>query len=343
MRELETLEFKIAGGAAAQTLGLLNAIYVSKKTMRPFRVKYFPHSTGTYWPFAIGFLLKEGELADDRAFIKGFAPTSDLPIGKIISDHPLEKDYFSRERLLKWIRALGIEYFLRKLRREISVEAHPSRLEEISRRIKSVSGGYAPLLNNEVMRELDSRFRVGLNNKSPFARDSKIREEYAVLHYRIGDKRANFRHGKDFGGDGIFDPGCFKKILSKVQLPKSAKLYVVSDEPLVAQNLLRESGIAAHLFRGINDIWQDLFHMSQAKILIGSWSQVSQLAAICVSHNGGYALLPNSPLSGTRVHWKIPGTDFFQPRYLKSEHPIYASDFAHSKQNHKEHGLNPSP
>ena len=327
MSNTTAIEFKLAGGAAAQTLGLMNAIHVQQKIKRPFLIKYYPHSTGTYWPFAVNFLLREGELVDDKASIKGFEPDLDLPVGKIIRDHPLETKIFSYERLLKWIRALGLEFILKRLRGEIALEALPDRLRMVSDRIVKVSGGYVPMLDHEVMKEMDSRFRVGKNANSPFSKSLDMKEQYVALHYRIGDKRAKFTHDKDFGGDGIFDPACFKEIIEGLGITKDHKIYVVSDEPRVAQYLLRESGIEANHFESVHDIWLDLFHLSQAKILIGSWSQVSQLAALCVSHNGGTSYLPNSTQVGTKVSWEIPKSTFFQPRYLESDHPIYGADF----------------
>jgi len=335
MSNTTAIEFKLAGGAAAQILGLMNAIHVQQKTRRPFLIKYFPHSTGTYWPFAINFLLREGELVDDKASIKGFEPDLDLPVGKIIRDHPLETKIFSYERLLKWIRALGLEFILKRLRGEIALEALPDRLRMVSDRIVKVSGGYVPMLDHEVMKEMDSRFRVGKNANSPFSKSLDIKERYVALHYRIGDKRAKFTHDKDFGGDGIFDPARFKEIIEGLGIAKDHKIYVVSDEPVVAQHLLRQVGIEAHLFENVHDIWADLFYLSQSKSLIGSWSQVSQLAALCVSHNGGRAFLPESTQVGTRANWSIPNTKFFVPRYLDSDHPVYRADFALDEHAHK--------
>ena len=53
------LTVKAAGGATAQCLALMNALFLRDKNLKPFKIKYFPHSTGTYWPFAIKFLLEK--------------------------------------------------------------------------------------------------------------------------------------------------------------------------------------------------------------------------------------------------------------------------------------------
>jgi hypothetical protein len=333
MSDEDFLEFKVAGGAAAQTLGLVNAIFVQRRTGRPFKIRYFPHSTGTYWPFAVGFLLHDWELIDSDSKIRGFKPSEELPVGKIIRDHPLEKRFLSWERLLKWIRALGMEFHIKKLLGEIALESKPERLSQIDMKIHRVSGGYVPILDVAVMRELDTRFRVARGEKSPFSKGNT--KDYIALHYRIGDKRAKFTHDKDFGGDGIFDPESFREILNELTLHDTLKLYVVSDEPFVAQKLLLEAGIEANLFEDIHDIWTDLYHLSQAKILLGSWSQVSQLAAICVSNNGGQSYLPQSTQAGTTASWKIPNTDFFNPKYLREDHEIYRADFSLDQNAHK--------
>ena len=67
------LHVKIAGGATAQCLGLMNAIYASSKLGLPFKISYYPYSTGTYWPFAINFLLNESEILNLKwNFVKFF-------------------------------------------------------------------------------------------------------------------------------------------------------------------------------------------------------------------------------------------------------------------------------
>jgi len=248
LKNNDPIEFKLAGGAAAQTLGLLNALYIKKKISREFRIRYFPHSTGTYWPFAIDFLLSDQEVSSKSAQIRGLMDDQTFTVGKIIRDHPLESRFFSYERLLKWLRGLRLEFVLRRLTGEIALEARPLRLELITKRTRRVSGGFVPMLNAEVLKELDLRFRAGRDEKSPFSRNTDTKESYIAIHYRIGDKRAKFTHDKDFGGDGIFSPRCFERILSQLDLPK-LKIYVVSDEPTVAQSLLQEVGIEANLLK----------------------------------------------------------------------------------------------
>lgn len=330
-----TIEFKFAGGAAAQTLGLMNAIFVQLETDRPFRIRHFPHSTGTYWPLAIDFLLDKDELINSESSIRGFKPNMDLQVGKIIQDHPLEKRFFSYERFLKWVRLLGLEYRLKRFLGEVALEATASRLRTIDKNILKVSGGYVPILDARVMSELNDRFLRRRGKKSPFSSDYISKHKYVVFHYRIGDKRATFNIENDFGGDGIFDPNSFKKILDGISREDFTEVYVVSDEPYTALGLLKDVGIEAKLFKKTHDIWMDLFYLSQARYLIGSWSQVSQLAAICVAHKGGQAFLPSFSSHAKQVHWQIKSVKFFAPTYLPKGHPIYKLDFSPDDDSHK--------
>ena len=334
MSNSNPIEFKVAGGAAAQTLGLLNALYVKKKVSRDFKIQYFPHSTGTYWPFAIEFMLSEGELSSANSEIRGLRGDQTFEVGKIIREHPLESKYISYERFLKWLRKLRLEFSLRRLIGEIALEARPKRLERVSSRTRRVSGGFIPMLDREVMKELDLRFRKGKDEKSPFSKSPDVVDPYVAIHYRIGDKRTKFTIDQDFGADGIFSPECFRELLRQQDL-LSSKIYVISDEPAVAQSLLQEVGIDADVFQDKHDIWIDLFRLSQAKVLIGSWSQVSQLAAICVANNGGVSFLPSTTQVGTKVYWSIPNTQFFPPVFLDEKHPIYRPEFELETDAHK--------
>lgn len=328
----EHLLVKLAGGSAAQTLGLMNAIYLGKEHLRPFKIRHFPHSTGTHWPLAISFLLEETEIESESAPIKGLDPDGEYAVGKIIRNHPLETKKFSWEYCLKLIRKFRLEYLLRLIKRELAIEARPARLINAPTWITTISGGYVPLLDSYVMNEMHRRFSNS-GRKSPFAKSHDL-NPYIAIHYRIGDKRTKFSVDSDFGGDGIFDPACFKSLLESQTLDENLEVVVLSDEPHVAQGLLQDEGIDAKLPDELNDIWSDLYVMSQARIFLGSWSQVSQLAAVCVASNGGQAYLPNTTLDQIRVHWKIPKVNFFQPKFLAETHPIYSPDFELSPDSH---------
>jgi hypothetical protein len=83
------------------------------------------------------------------------------------------------------------------------------------------------------------------------------------------------------------------------------------------------------------DLWEDLYLMSQARIFIGSWSQVSQLAAICVSGNNGKAFLPSTTQVGTKINWEIDRVSFYTPLFLEKEHLIYSDNFSLDFNAHK--------
>ena len=322
------LKIKLAGGAAAQCLALMNAIYLRNKLRCNFELFYFPHSTGTFWPFAIEFLLNKDELASSNVGIKGLEEIENLEVGKIIKSHPLAARRFSYEKVLSVIRRLKLERYLQKLRGEDALLASRKNLDKVTSKAKAVSGGFVPIVNLKVNAEMDKRF-LSAGELSPFSitlEDSKRPD--IVIHFRIGDKRAKFSHPSDFGGDGISDPKVFKLILDLLSFDASPRIVVVSDEPKVAQALLEEVGIYAETNPVTGNLWDDLYLMSQARVFIGSWSQVSQLAAICVSGNNGGAYLPSTTQVGTKIEWQIEGVTFYDPHFLEKEHWIYSDNFS---------------
>ena len=331
----QTIRVKLAGGAAAQCIALMNSIYLERKLGRKFHLHYFPHSTGTYWPFAIDFLLKPGELASSVELINGFAPSSNLEVGKIIRSHPLSKSGINYEKVLSWVRKLRLERFLQRLRGESALLASLNNLEKVSGRTRAVSGGFVPILNQSVNLEMEQRFAIA-GKKSPFSlsMNQGLRPD-VVIHYRIGDKRAKFSHPSDFGGDGICDPSGFKRLIQEFGTADVKRIVVVSDEPQVAANLLQDVGVNVETNLVKGDIWEDIYLMSQAKMFIGSWSQVSQLAAICVAGNGGQAFLPLTTQVGTKIKWTIPSVNFYEPTFLEEGHWIYADTFALDKDAHQ--------
>ena len=306
----------------------MNAIYLRNKIKRKFELFYFPHSTGTFWPFAIDFLLNDDELASSTVKIKGLEEVENLEVGKIIKSHPLSARRFSYERVLSVIRKLKLERYLQKLRGEDALLASQRNLDKVTSKAKAVSGGFVPMLNAQVNAEMDRRF-LSAGKLSPFSitlEDSKRPD--IVIHFRIGDKRAKFSTPSDFGGDGISDPEVFKSILDSMNLHPTPRIVVVSDEPTVAQALLKEVSIIAETNIVTGNLWDDLYVMSQARAFIGSWSQVSQLAAICVSGNNGRAFLPSTTQVGTKITWQIDGVTFYEPRFLEKDHWIYSDNFS---------------
>ena len=334
------LRVKLAGGAAAQCLALINSVYLENRLNKKFQFHYFPHSTGTYWPFAIDFLMKPGELASSEELITGFEPSDNLEVGKIIRTHPLAVDGINREKILSWVRKLRLERIIQKIRGESALLASMKNLEKVNRRTKAVSGGFVPLYDELASLELDKRFK-NASKKSPFSltmnQDSR---PDVVIHYRIGDKRTKFSIPSDFGADGICDPVGFKGLIEQYGSASAQKIIVVSDEPEVAAKLLDDVGVRVETNSVKGDLWEDLYLMSQAKLFIGSWSQVSQLAAICVAGNGGLALLPSTTQVGTKIKWRLPSTNFYEPKFLGKNHWIYDNDFLLDDGAHKSYKKN---
>ena len=262
------INFKIAGGATAQILGLMSALKVRREYGRNFQIKYFPFSTGTYWPFEIDFLLEKNELSEVVGLTRGIDYSERFTRGKIIETHPLQRGQYSYEKLLMLIRKMHLEFPLRYFfQKELALESNPKRIHFAGSWVKNISGGYFPFIDTEVFGEMDRRFKYA-GKKSPFSRDENS-GDYICIHFRLGDKRTNF--STNFNDrDGVMDPKSFKKILEKVDPTSRRQIFVVSDEPELAQKMLKDVGISAQLLHGGGDIWVDLYGMSRSSILIGS-------------------------------------------------------------------------
>jgi hypothetical protein len=333
------LNVKIAGGATAQCLGLMNAIYASKKLGVPFKISYYPYSTGTYWPFAIKFLVKEFEILDLNLETKGLTNTNELETGKIIKEHPLFRRGFSYERFLSLIRHMKLESKLQFLRRELAVKNSSSRLVNINRYYNKISGGFAQINDIEVNKEMNTRFEFS-EIKSPFAKIVSD-DDITVIHYRLGDKKATpgqMKHTKDFNTDLIIDPKAYFEIINQIKDIDRKNIFVVSDEPQLAQKLLAGAGVKAKIYSRKGNIWDDVLFMSKAKIFIGTKSQVSQLANICVENNGGRSYMLNFLADSKSKQFK--NTTYLTAAVLNSDNEIYALDFKLEESAHTAYKTN---
>jgi hypothetical protein len=170
------------------------------------------------------------------------------------------------------------------------------------------------------MEEMRARFTyAGL--QSPFSLVNYFSPD-VVIHYRLGDKKKSFSE-LNLGIDGVVDPKNFRDILIRENLLNSPSIYVISDEPIIAQELLNSVKVIAHIAPTDNDIWSDIAFMAGARNAICSWSQVSQLAAVFNIFNGGKVFYANSSSTGFKPKWVIPGAIAFQPEFLQATHPIY--------------------
>jgi hypothetical protein len=320
------LHVKVAGGATAQCLGLMNAIYASKKLGMPFKISYYPYSTGTYWPFAINFLLKEQEMLDINLKTKGLTNTDGLETGKVITTHPLFHSGFSYEKFLSLIRNMKLESKLQLLRRELAVKNSASRLININKYFKTISGGFARINEFEVNKEMNLRFEKA-KMPSPFTK-FVADVDLTIIHYRLGDKKATptqMQYTKDFNTDLIIDPITYFEVLDKFKHLNRDNIYVVSDEPLLAQKLLAGAGIKAKIKPNKGDIWGDILFMSRASIFVGSKSQVSQLVNICVENNGGKSFMLN--FSNDDKYDNFKNTTYLSSKFLDPTNKIYTLDF----------------
>ena len=317
------LHVKLTGGATAQCLGLMNAIYASSKLNIPFKVSYYPYATGTYWPFAIKDLLNENEIINLNVSTTGLSKVDNLEVGKIITNHPLMKKKISYEGALSLMRKLKLEGGLQFLRRELAIFASPIRLMRISNYYSTISGGYAAINEIEVNQEMHRRF-LKAKMKSPFLKNPN-EEPNIVIHYRLGDKKSAGNHPSDFNADHILDPKSYADTINQLSDLNIKNIYVVSDDPKLAQELLSEVNVSAKIKPSTGDIWQDLYFMAQADIFIGSKSQVSQLANICVESNGGKSFMFN--VINSLDYQKFKNTTYLQSHFLKLDHKVYSLDF----------------
>jgi len=320
------LHVKIAGGATAQCLGLMNAIYASNKLGVPFKISYYPYSTGTYWPFAIKFLLKEHEVLDLNLGTKGLTNTAKLETGKIIKAHPLFRTGFSYEKFLSLIRRFKLESKLQFLRRELAIKNSPSRLIKINKYFDKISGGFAQINESEVNKEMNLRFKKS-KIKSPFAKVAP-NVDLTIIHYRLGDKKATpaqMRHTKDFNTDLIIDPNTYYEVLDQIKGLSRDNIFVVSDEPQLAQKLLAGVGITAKINSNVGNIWEDILFMSRASVFIGTKSQVSQLVNICVENNGGRSYMLNFLNNDKYNNFK--NTAYVKSKFIDPSDKIYSLDF----------------
>ena len=336
MAKQKFLHVKLSGGATAQCLGLMNGIYASNKLKIPFKVSYFPYSTGTYWPFAIADLLAKEEILNTNTPTKGLDSSKEFEIGKIIQDHPLISKKISYEKILSILRYLNLEPGWQFFRRELAILASPKRIIDISHYYHSISGGFAAINELDVNESLHARF-IKSGMPSPFGK-TLAEKKLTVIHYRLGDKKATGHYPSEFNSDLIIHPDSYVDVLSKISDTNLKNVYVVSDEPELAQELLSSVKIKARIYSYSGNIWEDIYFMSQADIFIGSKSQVSQLANIFVEHNGGKSFMLN--LKAPKDYDNFKNTRYLMPRFIESTNTFYNLNFkleenSHSAYNYK--------
>lgn len=307
----------------AQCLGLINGIFASQKLSRPLKISYYPYSTGTYWPFAIKPLLSSSEILDLDVGTRGLKLSKEAEVGKILAEHPLMTKTFSYEKLLSLLRKLRLEPLLQFMRRELAVMGTARRIIDVHGYYRTISGGFAVLNVPEVNKLMHQRFQ-NANLKSPLSPNIDGADS-VVIHYRLGDKKAAGHHPSDFNADAIIDPKALAQVLKDAGLQDHKDITVVSDEPLLAKSLLAQVNVKANISSKTGSIWDDIYTMSQASFFIGSNSQVSKFASICVENNGGKSYLLN--VDNQSNFYNFSNITFIKASTLDLENPIYSLDF----------------
>lgn len=322
MNKNSSILIKCTGGATAQLLALSNAIYISNKTGRSFKIKYYPYSTGTYWKFAIGDLLTEKEI-ETEGVTKGINAEA-LESGEYIKNFPLRQKRISYARIHQAIHFLRLDSKLRKIRGEIVVAGKRKNLDKINKKTNSVSGNFVPLIDKIVNKELSRRF-MSANLPDPF--DLNVVKREFVIHYRLGDMRKMPARNKEFGGHGVVDPITFKEILKLESFDMDRMVVkVVSDEPTIAKQLLEDVGIKSEIDGSSSNLWKDLRVIGSARVFIGSMSQFSLFGATITATNQGRVYLPSSIYGEGKMSDVVgnSGFNYFDYLYLPKGHDVFS-------------------
>jgi hypothetical protein len=321
-RRSKVLQVKTTGGTTAQILGLMNALYLCKRTGRGFQIQHFPSTTGTFWPLGIKEILFPNEIASSGTTLVSM--DSGLATGTYIEDFPLRKKGWNWYKFLYFLQLIGLDVPLRRLRGEVVIRGEKRRLNLVNERTRSVSGNFVPLVDEYVFTQLSIRFeRANLPN--PFDGKKDMTKECILIHYRLGDMRKMPSRVAGIGGHGVVDPTVFLEIIQRGKREwDSYEIGVVSDEPEIAVQLLREVGIKC-VISSTGNVWQDLVTISTAKIFIGSMSQFSIVGATTVIARGNTAILPANVYGqgDLRELLDIPEITFVDFRYLPESHWLF--------------------
>lgn len=328
--------FKMTGGAAAQCLALYNAIFISSRLERPFKVRHYDFGTGGYYPSAIKGLLNESEIDYRPIATRGFNVDISPDVGSIIHNHPAMNRGFNYESLLEVLRRLKIDAHLRRLRGEWVINGSLDRLDRVPRSVRIITGGFPPFVDTETRNSLSERFKKGglpdIFNPQVL-NPSHIQK--VVIQYRLGNKREAFRYSSGVGAaHAVMDPASFRKIL-RSESDHDKEIYLVSDEPELAQQLLMGVGIETKLNPYGTDLWSDLKLMAEANLLICPWSTVSQLIIACTASPDKKIYYPNTDGSGAPRSWDVDNVIYYDPTYLPKSHSVYNAKFVSDPKNHE--------
>ena len=318
---------KVTGGLTAQLLALLCAIYLSQKFKRPFQIRHFSDSTGTYWPFEIEKLLKSSELESIVA-TRGLETNKFVAPGSYIENFPLRQVGFNSYKFLGLFYRFKIDRLAKKFRHEYVVEGKIGKLKKVPKNINTVTGTFPPILEHEVISEMSKRIE-NCGYPNPFKRPTE--KISLVIHYRLGDMRKMPARNSQFGGHGVVDPNVFKEVLEKIELHEEiSRIVVVSDEPEIAMQLLKDAGFCNLSAANSNNPWENLITIGSAKIFVGSMSQFSIFGAVLCHLNEGQVFLPSTTYGrGLTVEdLGISEFNYIDYRYLGTNHWIFNQGIA---------------
>lgn len=322
MKINKPITIKVTGGLTAQLLSLMCAIYLSQKFKRPFQVRYFSNSTGTYWPFEIEKLLKPSEL-ESIVSLKHIEVNKNVLPGSYIKDFPLRQKKFNYYWLLRVIDRIKADRLIRKFRGEYVIEGKVKRLKKVPKNAKAVTGIFPPILQPEVITEMCKRID---DAGYPNPLKEVDTQHNLVIHYRLGDMRKMPARNSKFGGHGVVDPLIFKDVIQKFCLCEGdARITVISDEPELAIKLLKEVGLENLQVTDSDNPWENLSTIASAKNFIGSLSQFSTFGATLCHINGGRVFFPSNTYGkgSTSLDIGISEFNYHDYKYLKPDHWIF--------------------
>lgn len=322
------IKIRTAGGAASQLVALLSAIHVKQISNREFVIEHYPYATGAYYPLAIGDLLENAEILSTPGNTKFFKPNGNESPGALLRTHPVQRRGISYESLMKAIRKLRLENTVSLLKLEWKLDFSKNRLENFPRFAKSIGGGFPPFRDHHVLSELVERAQnTKFHHALSFIEESETEGgDYVVIHLRLGDKRFTF-DSPTTTGDGIVDPICFRQILDLPENKKYKKVFVVSDEPEIAIELLSEVGITAAVNPNGLSLLDDMELMRSASLLLCSWSTVSQFVMCVADLERTRIYYPRYDGTGRQPKWFIQGVELYIPEYLPRTHRIYGNSY----------------
>jgi len=327
---LKKIRVEIEGGSIGQLIGLAMALSIQKKYGRDFILVYKRYKLLHTSDFNLHNLLYQGESVEIEDFSshKRESPKQ----GRIFLRIPIGvRPYFFYFRYLYQLArgklAKIFSYFIARIERDnkVIVERVPGEkrlIDRVTQDTLTVKGVYWPGLVGFVINDLHSRFEMaGIPN--PISKESEPLE-LIVIHYRLGDMRTQRRWQESHG---VIDPNTFARILEKIRKVEGRDLpvLVISDEIEVARKLFDRLNVKNYSFSPGADIWVDLKLMANARYFIGSFSQVSMVAAeIRTVHGLPANFLPINRRSGKIARQsRQKGIKYYRAQYLPLDNEFY--------------------